>query len=199
MYFRRTPLIVRSIFRSAYWCIPDSDKVFLTFDDGPHPESTPVILDFLEQHNTKASFFCLGQQVEKYPQHFDRILQSGHSIGNHGYEHLSGWQTGVEDYVQNVRKAEALIPGNLFRPPFGKISIRQYLSLKSEFRIVMWTAMPGDFDESQSSHKLIQQATHPIQPGSIITLHDNPKHLDRTLLYLKNLDWRSYKFDKLPL
>ncbi len=117
-----TPIIIQKLFPGVIWRIPNSEnKVFLTFDDGPDPEGTPRILDILAKYDAKATFFCLGRQVEKYPTLFERILKEGHAVGNHTYSHLNGWTTANEKYFEDIERANEIIGSKLFRPPYGRI------------------------------------------------------------------------------
>lgn len=158
-------------------CPVDQPGFHLTFDDGPS-ENTDQILDFLAERKITASFFCLGQQIEKYPKTFERIMNEGHLVGNHGYAHLDGWKTHVDKYIEDVEKGYELNQSKLFRPPFGRLTPNQYRLLKKKFKIVMWSLMPGDFDHHVSVENCairISKAT----PRDIIVLHD---HKDSDIL-----------------
>jgi peptidoglycan-N-acetylglucosamine deacetylase len=146
-------------------------RVFLTFDDGPDPVSTPLLLDILKKYDVPAIFFCNGDAAEKYPELIDMIRQCGHIIGNHGYSHLNGWRTDAVKYANDIKRASKLTSGNIFRPPFGLLSYRQKRLLKS-FRIIFWDVMAYDFDSSFGSKKSLEILKRKIRPGSIIVLHD---------------------------
>jgi len=148
--------------------------LYLTFDDGPHPESTPPLLDILSEKNIMALFFCNGRAAEKYPELLDLIRSCGHLIGNHGYQHLDGWKTSTEIYEDDVSKAESFVSSPLFRPPYGRMKRRQYKKLKDKFKIVLWDIMPYDFDQKFGSERTLSVLMNKIRPGSIIVLHDNP-------------------------
>ncbi|MGZ5248438.1 MAG: polysaccharide deacetylase family protein, partial [Flavitalea sp.] len=129
--------------------------MYLTFDDGPHPIATPFVLDALKAHNAKATFFCIGKNVEAFPELYRRILLEGHRVGNHTYHHLNGWKMSDQDYVADILKAKKVIDSNLFRPPYGRITnfqaklLQRNFTAKEElFRIIMWNVLSGDFDQS---------------------------------------------------
>jgi peptidoglycan/xylan/chitin deacetylase (PgdA/CDA1 family) len=151
------------------------NAVYLTFDDGPDPASTPELLKFLNTYNIKATFFCLGKKVEKHPELLQAILKNGHGVGIHGYDHLSGWKTRASAYTKNINCASALIPSKLFRPPYGRMTCKQYSSLKKNYKIVMWSLMPGDFKKDSGRLESISSIIKKIKPGDIIVLHDSVK------------------------
>jgi len=157
---------------------PQGKTVFLTFDDGPHPDTTPQILEILDRYNAKATFFCLGKQAEKYPQLVKAILYAGHATGNHSYSHPNGWLTGRKKYIDDIEKASALVPGGLFRPPYGRITPGQYLTLKNKYRIIMWTRQFADYKKGFVPSAA---AGATIAPGDILVLHDSQKTAGRTL------------------
>ncbi len=175
------PSILQSLFPSLIWRIPNAgNKIFLTFDDGPDPEATPRILDLLEEHNAKATFFCLGGQVEKYPAIFDRIKNEGHAVGNHTYSHLSGWTTSNKKYFEDIERADQIIGSKLFRPPYGRIRPSQIKVLKEKYKIIMWDVMSGDYDERQKPERILKRVQKRIRPGSVVVWHD--KHQTYELL-----------------
>lgn len=156
-----------------------NNEVYLTFDDGPNEEITPYILDRLHELGWKATFFCVGENAEKYPHLIQRITNEGHAIGNHTMRHENAWKTAPINYLQSIDKASSVIPSKLFRPPYGKISRRLMKELtKQKFKIIMWSFMAYDFDTT-IAHSLVQKkAKKHLQPGSIIVLHDNEKFID---------------------
>src|ERR1017187_245766 len=110
MRFVRPSYWVRRYYSDLVWRVPTSEKkIYLTFDDGPVPEVTPWVLDILKKFDAKATFFCVGENVEKYPDVYRRILKEGHSVGNHTYNHLNGWKTGDESYLENVEKCSKVM------------------------------------------------------------------------------------------
>ena len=176
MYFIKTPKIAQSILKKAVWNIPNNDRrIFLTFDDGPTPSITNQTLDILEEHKIKATFFCLGSQVEKHPEIFQRIINEGHTVGNHSYSHLKGWTTNNKIYLEDVHRGESLIDSNLFRPPCGKIKRSQINSLSPQIKIILWDVLPGDFSSKNDVEKIVSNTLNSVESGSIIVLHDNDK------------------------
>ncbi len=220
VYFNRTPNIAKKLFPSIIWNFPnDEHKVYLTFDDGPHPEITPWILAQLKQYDAKATFFCLGKNMEQSPEIILQILNAGHVVGNHGYAHLNGWETSVDAYVEDVVKTDAILKqvqddakqsrntsgqdGRLFRPAYGRIKTSQISNLKSQFSIINWTLMPGDFDQSIASEKCFTNLINDVKVGDIIVLHDNEKswkHLEYCLpRWLEFLSENNYKLEAISL
>lgn len=176
MYLVKTPPIVKTIFADFVWHIDtDIKEVFLTFDDGPIPGLTPWVLDILAEYNSKATFFCVGENVKKHRSIFDRIIQEGHTIGNHTYNHLNGWNTENEVYIQNVAECDNFMETNLFRPPYGKMKPSQSSVIKSEKTVVMWDVLSGDFDLSITKEKCLTNVIENYSQGSVIVFHDNIK------------------------
>ncbi len=195
------PSILQSLFPSLIWRIPNAgNKIFLTFDDGPDPEATPRILDLLAGHNAKATFFCLGRQVEKYPAIFDRIKNEGHAVGNHTYSHLSGWTTSNKKYFEDIERADQIIGSKLFRPPYGRIRLSQIKVLKEKYKIVMWDVMSGDYDERQTPERIVERVQKLVQPGSVVVGHDKYPQKGGITTLIKILDQiqsLNFHFDKL--
>lgn len=187
MYFIKTPLFVQRMLSNMVWKTLDADVIYLTFDDGPIPESTPIILDILDQYNAKATFFCVGENVERYPELYQAILDRGHGVGNHTFNHLNGWYTDSEEYVANVDRSSDLIDSNLFRPPYGKLRPAQIDALKERYHIIMWDVLSGDFDPKVTSEDLYMNVTKHSKEGSIIVLHDNLKSIDKVKEVLPKL------------
>jgi peptidoglycan/xylan/chitin deacetylase (PgdA/CDA1 family) len=156
--------------------------VYLTFDDGPHPDVTAFVLDQLEQYKAHATFFCVGNNVRLYPQMYQRIIAGGHSVGNHTYDHLNGWKNDCATYVRNVEKAARGIDSLLFRPPYGRIRYTQIRRLRRSgvpWRIVMWTLLSGDFDPNISPEQCLDNVIRNLRPGSIVVFHDSLKAQER--------------------
>jgi peptidoglycan/xylan/chitin deacetylase (PgdA/CDA1 family) len=206
-YLTKTPYIIRRWIYPRYtWRMPGEDKkLYLTFDDGPHPDITPSVLDELKKHNAKASFFCIGDNVVKYPQIYKRILEEGHAVGNHTYNHLNGWQTSDETYFKNIAEAAKWIDTDLFRPPYGRMTRFQAKQLmeKWEYNIIMWDVLSGDFDVQLSPGQCLKNVVSNIRPGSIIVFHDSEKAYKRLRYALpKMLEEgrnKGYVFDKITL
>ena len=202
MYFVKTPKIARSIIKKAVWNIPNNERgIFLTFDDGPTPSITSQTLDILKEHKIKATFFCLGKQVEKHPEIFQRIMDEGHAVGNHSYSHLKGWTTKNEQYLEDVRKGEAIIKSHLFRPPYGKIKRSQVNSLSPKTKIILWDVLPGDFSSKNNVEKIITNTLNSAESGSIIVLHDNldcgNKMLQALPVIIDKLKEKKYSFSPI--
>ncbi len=185
MYFKKNPTLFTYLFPSALWQIKESkkDQYYLTFDDGPDPESTEDLLNLLKEFNIKASFFCLGKKANNYPELISKIKEEGHTLGLHGYEHLSGWTSSKSAYIENVNRSYEIINSNLFRPPYGRITYRQYKALSKKYKIVMWDLLPGDFSPSVSAEMCLSRINKHIEKGSIIALHDSKKTINK-LKYL---------------
>ncbi|MFC2152301.1 polysaccharide deacetylase family protein [Bacteroidota bacterium] len=176
--------VAAKIFRDITWHFTGKDnELFLTFDDGPNPNITAWVLAELKEFNAKATFFCLGKNVEKYPKLYQQILDEGHSVGNHGYLHLKGWKTSNEKYIQNVQKSAQIINSKLFRPPYGKIRPKQLSYLKQEFNIVMWDVLTQDYEIKENEEKCFQNIIDYAESGSIIVFHDIPK-AEKNLKYV---------------
>lgn len=161
------------------WSIDTKEKVvYLTFDDGPHPVITPFVLDALKKYNAKATFFCIGKNVADHPAIYKRILDEGHATGNHTNNHLNGWKTNNTTYYDDVLAASLYIDSGLFRPPYGRMRSSQVKMLK-RYKIVMWDVLSGDFDESASKERCLENVTHHAAPGSVIVFHDSQKAFPR--------------------
>ena len=184
-YFVKTPGWLKKIYDSYIWSIPGSDKIlYLTFDDGPHPEATPFVLKELKKYNVLATFFCIGKNVVSYPDIYKQILQEGHSVGNHTYNHLNGWKTNNDDYLKDIALAADEIDSYLFRPPYGRITSFQAKNLKpvmkgKEPKVIMWDVLSGDFDTACSPQQCLANVLFASVPGSIIVFHDSEKAFSR--------------------
>ena len=172
MYFKKVPSFFSIIYPKAIWNLSEPQKIYLTFDDGPNPDSTPALLNALDQLNIKANFFCLGHRAEKYPELITEITQRGHCLGHHGYRHLSGWTTAYDAYIQNVEKSSTVIDSIFYRPPYGRMTYRQYRTLSKKYKVIMWDNMPGDFDPQLTDHQVLKNLEANTSPGSVIVMHD---------------------------
>jgi peptidoglycan/xylan/chitin deacetylase (PgdA/CDA1 family) len=187
------------------WYKSRSEKyVYITFDDGPIPVVTPYVLNTLKKFNCKATFFCIGDNVDKHSSILADVISEGHTIGNHTYNHLKGWKSSDNDYLDNVRKASLLTGTRLFRPPYGRIKKSQIADIRKYFpetEIVMWDVLSGDFDESISREQCIRNVLNHCRNGSIIVFHDSQKafrHLEYALpVILENLTERGFEFKTL--
>lgn len=160
-------------------------RIYLSFDDGPHPTITNFVLDILKENGIKATFFCIGDNVLKYPETFERIVKEQHSIGNHTHNHLNGWKSDNIQYYKNILQAAKHIPSKLFRPPYGKIKPTQanYL-LKRGWRIIMWNSLSADFDSSIDGVTCFNNVKSTMKNGSIVVFHDSEKAFDRMKIAL---------------
>jgi len=151
-------------------------SIYLTFDDGPHPDTTPWLLDILKAHEAKATFFCLGKNVEKFPALFQEIKAQGHAIGSHTFNHLSGWKSGTSAYIDEVERGAATVHSKLFRPPYGRIRPAQYKALINDnYKVIMWSVMAYDFDVELGSEERIERVRKHTGDGSVVVFHDSPK------------------------
>lgn len=181
MYLVKTPWLLKKLYPDFIWDMPANEKViYLTFDDGPHPTITPFVLNLLKQYNAKATFFCIGKNVELYPQIYARIISESHSIGNHTQHHLNGWKTKTGDYVFDVVSAAHNIQSKLFRPPYGRIKrFQAKLLQQAYYNIVMWSVLSGDFNKNISNEKCLSNVLLQTQAGSIVVFHDSEKAYER--------------------
>ncbi len=186
------PVWLRMFYPSLEWRVKDDWKnIYITFDDGPHPDITPKVLDILDQYNAKATFFCVADNVRKYPDTYRQIIDRGHHTGNHSYHHINGWKTGNKTYLKDIEQASHLIKSKLFRPPYGKISPRQILALKKQYRIIMWSVLTYDFSRSVSPQVCLNNALLGLKPGAIIVFHDSEKAAENLLFALPEFLKRS--------
>jgi peptidoglycan/xylan/chitin deacetylase (PgdA/CDA1 family) len=199
-YAVKTPRWLRNIIYSRLtWKMPAEEKpaVYLTFDDGPHPEATPYALQQLAQYGAKASFFCIGKNVALHPEIYSSILQAGHTTGNHTNDHMNGWHNSTEDYIGNIRTAATLINSKSFRPPYGRVKRAQAdMLLQNGWSIYMWDVLSGDFDTAITPEKCLDNVLRNIEPGSIVVFHDSEKAwprmnfvLPKVLEYCKEQGW----------
>jgi peptidoglycan/xylan/chitin deacetylase (PgdA/CDA1 family) len=206
-YFVKTPWWLKKIYSSYVWDIDTPEKIiYLTFDDGPHPVATPFVLDELKKYNAKATFFCIGKNVVEYPEIYKRILAEGHRTGNHTQNHLNGWKSSNDVYLDNIAEAANYIDSELFRPPYGRIKKSQAKKISSSIRgkepqIIMWSVLSGDFDIRNSKEQCLKNIVTNVKPGSIIVFHDSEKAF-RLLEYtlpkaLQIQSEKGYQFEKL--
>lgn len=192
------PLSVFSrLYPDAIFRIKTQEKLLcLTFDDGPDPASTPQILEILGRHGVQAIFFCTGIKAEKYPDLIARIKSAGHLIGNHGYSHLNGWRTSCRSYIEDTCAADIHTSFSLFRPPYGRIAMCQFHTLKKKYGIVFWDLMPYDFDPSFGPARSLGILKEKIRPGSVIALHDTPLSCAGVILvdFLDHAEYEGYSF-----
>jgi peptidoglycan-N-acetylglucosamine deacetylase len=182
-YFTKTPTLLKKVYSSCTWSLsPTAPVVYFTFDDGPHPQATPFVLDQLKKYDAKGTFFCIGKNVIEQPEIYQRILAEGHAVGNHTHNHLNGWKTGNKAYLENISTAAEYIKSNLFRPPYGRISpfqLRQLHQQQPPYKIIMWDVLSADFDTDISGEDCLQNVVFKLKRGSIIVFHDSTKAWDR--------------------
>jgi peptidoglycan-N-acetylglucosamine deacetylase len=205
-YFIKTPWWLKKLLSDYIWNYSkDEPAVYLTFDDGPHPEITPWVLSQLKDYNAKATFFCIGKNVNAYPEIFKMIKEEGHAIGNHTQHHLNAWKTPAHVYEQDIKEAAAVIESNLFRPPYGRILQKNIIGVKrtlgKEAKIIMWDVLSADFDSSFSKEQCLHNVLKNTVAGSVVVFHDSMKaytNLAYTLpLVLENLNKKGFEFRKI--
>jgi peptidoglycan/xylan/chitin deacetylase (PgdA/CDA1 family) len=207
-----TPKILRMFYPSFLWEMPKGEKkLYITFDDGPHPTITPQVLEILKKFNAKATFFCVGNNVKKYKETFELIKKEGHSVGSHTFNHERGWKTKTKDYVNSVKEACNLIQSPLFRPPHGRIKFSQVRALNKNFRIsesqnlriVAWTVISYDWDKELTPDDCFNNVIKNADDGSIIVFHDSEKAVNNMIPALnKVLEYytdKGYTFEKLGM
>lgn len=202
MYLTRSSTILQLLMPTLVWKVASQDTVYITFDDGPHPTITPQILQWLDEYDAKATFFCVGENAFRYASIVEEILNKGHKIGNHTYQHINGWKNNALDYKNNIIKAQPYVYYTpLFRPPYGRITYQQIRQLKN-FKIIMWSLLSGDFDSKISGQQCFNNIQRQLRTGDIIVFHDSEKAWDRlsyalplTLALCKE---RGLKMDSLP-
>lgn len=176
MFRFKVPDILPSLFPQLLWRVnAQQPDIYLTFDDGPHPYITDWVLQTLQIYNAKATFFCVGENVQRFPETYANILAAGHSSGNHTQNHLKGWVTTTETYISNINECSSLVKSRLFRPPYGRITPAQINALKKEFTIVMWDILTRDFEKNLDTEKALKTIIRKIKPGSLIVFHDSEK------------------------
>ncbi|MEN9497775.1 MAG: hypothetical protein RL750_674 [Bacteroidota bacterium] len=205
-YWIHSPWWLRKLYPNRVWSIDTKEKIiYLTFDDGPHPQITPVVLNLLHQYNARATFFCIGENVERYPETYQRIKEAGHLVGNHTHKHLNGWKTSTIAYLQDVIEADRSIQSDWFRPPYGRLSISQARGIRDQFpqmKIAMWDVLSGDFDVSKTGEWCAQNVKCHARGGSLVVLHDSEKAWERLKiclpLVLEHFHRQGYRFEHLP-
>lgn len=206
----KVPKIIKLLFFNQVWNIPNSENtIYLTFDDGPTPEITERVLEILDKHQIKATFFCIGDNVRKHPEIVQKILSKQHSVGNHTYSHLKGWKTPTKIYISNTEACRMKLNSQftiqnsqIFRPPYGKITPWQSYKLrKLGYKIIMWDVLSKDYDANISAEKCYENVIQNVSSGSIIVFHDSNKakenvlnSLEKTIETLKS---KGFNFEKI--
>ena len=200
-----TPKLAKSLFPDLIWDLPSKEKViYLTFDDGPTPVITDWTLDVLKQYNAKATFFCIGKNVDEHPTIFKRILNEGHSIGNHTHNHLKGWKTSTKKYLNNIENSQLLTHNSkLFRPPYGQIKPKQAKRLiQLGYKIIMWKVLSMDWEHSISKEKCFENVINNTSSGDIVVFHDSVKAVKNMQYALpKVLEYfseKGFEFKRIP-
>ena len=183
----KTPGFIKTLFPNFIWSINTINKeLYLTFDDGPTPEITEWVLDTLKAYNAKATFFCIGKNVEKHPEIFQKIINLEHAIGNHTYNHLKGWKHKTKNYIKDTERTQDILNStftnqkstvkNLFRPPYGKFKVKQSKRLQElGYKIILWDVLSYDWDNSVSETACLDNVLSATKEGSIIVFHDSLK------------------------
>ena len=200
MFIEQPPWLYRAIFRGGVWRLPRKEKcVYLTFDDGPIPEITPWVLDLLDRYEIKATFFCVGDNVRKHPNIYRMVLERGHGVGNHTFNHIQGVRSRTSRYMDNVEKAAELIGSRLFRPPHGHMRLPQLARLRKKCKVIMWDVVTRDYSPHMTSQGVFNVVKRYTRNGSIIVFHDSLKAGDRMKAALPwSIEWlkeQGYRFE----
>ena len=200
MFIEQPPQIIRYLYLSAIWRMDKDERaVYLTFDDGPIPRVTPWVLDVLDRYGIKATFFMVGDNIRKHPDEFRMVVERGHRIGNHTFNHIRGLSYDINSYLENTEKACRMMMGtNLFRPPHGYMSPKQYAELKKRYKIIMWDLVTRDYNRKFNGEQILQKVKKYARNGSIITFHDSIKSEENLKYALpKAIEWlkeQGYEF-----
>lgn len=200
MYTVKTPYLFRKLFHKFVWKLDVADPVvYLTFDDGPTPGVTEQVLDLLRDYKARATFFCVGSQIQKHPELYQRLLNEGHAIGNHTMTHLDARKVDPKLYLKEFKECNELMKTNLFRPPYGKITKAVYKYILPSHKVIMWDVLSGDFDPKVDAEQCASNVIDNIEKGSIVVFHDSKKAeatmlpaLSETLRYLAS---KGYKME----
>jgi len=202
MFIEQLPTFFRGVYRKVTWRKDNKKKsIYLTFDDGPIPEVTPWVLDILDSYGIKATFFCVAENVWRYPDIYQEILDRGHRTGNHTYNHLRGFFTSTKRYIANVEKAAAYVKSDLFRPPHGELRTPQYFRLRKKYQIIQWDVITRDYNPDLNGEQVLAIVKKFARNGSIIVFHDSLK-AQKNMRYampkaIEFLLAQGYSFEKL--
>jgi peptidoglycan/xylan/chitin deacetylase (PgdA/CDA1 family) len=202
MFIEQPPWLYRMFFRGVIWRIPAKEKcVYLTFDDGPIPEVTPWVLDLLDKYGIKATFFCVGENVSKYPETYRMVLERGHRVGNHTYNHIQGVRYRSKDYMKNVGQAAEWIQSDLFRPPHGHMRLPQLSRLRKKYKVIMWDVVTRDYSPHMTPQGVLNAVKKYTRNGSVVVFHDSLKSAGRMKEALpQSIEWllsQGYRFKAL--
>ena len=203
MFIEQPSKWLRWLYPKALWRMDENDhSVYIPFDDGPIPESTPFLLKTLRDFDVKATFFVVGDNVRKYPDLYQQIVDEGHRVGNHTFNHIGGARHSIRTYEKNVQQCDELIHSDLFRPPHGWMRPTQYHRYKNKYRIVMWDLVTRDYSKLLSPYDVVRNIHRYARNGSIITFHDSLKSIDKlyfalpaSLRFLKSQGYKFKVFD----
>jgi peptidoglycan/xylan/chitin deacetylase (PgdA/CDA1 family) len=205
VYLHKTPAFIQSAFKGFHWKIPDDNKIYLTFDDGPIPTVTDWVLDVLKDYQISATFFCVGDNIHKHNKIFQRIIDEHHGVGNHTYHHVDGWQTPADVYLENIKKCQSYFPDSsqkLFRPPYGRMNTKATSKIKQQYEVVMWDVLAGDFDQTLNVQSALTKCVSAVENGSIILFHDSLKAEKNLKLllpgFIEEMKAKDFSFSKLP-
>lgn len=205
----RLPSLIKKIFFNQIWDVPNNkNNIYLTFDDGPMPAITDWVLDLLEKENIKATFFCIGDNIQKHPNTFFKIIDNKHAIGNHTFNHLNGWKTTTAPYLKNIALCQEVLhkhtskPCTLFRPPYGRIKPSQSKKIRQlGYKIIMWRVLSKDYDAQVSKEKCVENVVKNTKSGDIIVFHDSIKAFEKLKyalpLVIKQLKDKGFNFEVL--
>lgn len=176
MFIEQPPWFFRALYPKAIFRMsPDEKAVYLTFDDGPIPEVTPWVLELLDKYGIKATFFMVGDNIRKHPDVFRMVVDRGHRIGNHTFNHIRGFEYLSKNYLANTDKANEVMHTDLFRPPHGHMRWLQYMTLKRHYKIIMWDLVTRDYSKKMRPPQVLANVMRYARNGSIITFHDSLK------------------------
>lgn len=204
MVITKIPKLIQYLLYYFEFKIKGENKtLYLTFDDGPIPEVTPEVLDILDKYNAKATFFCVADNIKKYPEVFQSIIDRGHRLGNHTYHHIKGWETPNNEYFEDIERANQLVNSNLFRPPYGRIGFFQARELRKKYRLILWSVLSYDYSGKLSKEKVWDNIRKSVTDNDIILFHDNIKARDNMIYSLSNTLFfyskRGFQFKSIPI
>ena len=209
-YFpHQTPGLLQFLFPQFTWKKRNaSNEIYITFDDGPVPEATPLVLHYLKEYDARATFFCVGENVKRYPEIFHQIIAEGHSVGNHTFHHLNGWKTSSKEFLDDVEKCQKVIAPHcswddkpLMRPPYGRLKRSQWKKLRNHYQIIMWDVLSGDFSSAIDTGTCLNKSIKYAKAGSIVLFHDSVKTIDKIKkvlpAFLRHFNQLGYSFRPL--